>query len=1034
MESDVVSQPVIMSTLVGCDDSRHALKQQYERIDLTLKKCQAHALENSPSMIDSMQNLYNLLNEIKPIAVQSDLDGKKLGSYLRHVAKDLIQMNYVVMLIDDEIEGVMREILCTDFEWYLKALGHFEQARVECDKNEETMKEPNRNNDNLSSWNIERFIDRCLDLCGYGISLEAAVDCLRGIVHNSSDSSQEEDFAGIAPIVTSLRTIRRYLLHVPSLYQEGCAECCPIIFQLKLLGKDATTYLSKTKSIWNCCILSLEYHCKSLREKSAEMESMPILGDSLTEFTSILPSLVATACHAKNLALPWWSSPKSIHSLLLQAAWKTLLIGELVGSQGEDTSDFRRYTSQHFQSLARQMLQKGQSSIVAKVFYNMWRTCGIENVATQISNTPPRSMLSSQCRTLIESISSTRVIANFYRDMIRCSAKYCFSEDAHCDDFDMKYKQDVLPFLRDTTLSVLIVNEDVRDAIVNVVILSPPSSFFQHFTSPTGYPSLSCLDRAIPRYTSLLLYLATGKNQRNDNKKDTECDSESDNRNMFLGTYLSHLCTVASIWSEDTFVSRTDALQQQYVTEFLLYPLQQEHVSMEEFQGGSLATTLVQGITLRLDANLSQNIRVDGMRIAEAMATMLGQQLQFVELHSASESTEEAKKDESEINSKIKNAKSRNGKRRKKPDKRGVLDPDAEYFSYGSDSSSSLSEHSNESCMYSSAEDEDSLKAYSLDDDEEDLRRVPIPRRLQECYAYLIAPDSDNLAPDKHKAALTELARIVESKPFDLVDMTSTLVRVLLHLEDKFGWSMFANRKWECLLALGVHAPLDTCVQLVTEIRGGVALGTRLEALSILASAAEFLSISPSTAENPETVRLKISPGLRQETGVGINGQTSLSKTRRRRSLRVDPRTTANNFGPIAAHVMYSLFALMANTKENSSIWGGPTGERFLSEFIKTLAVMLDCASSYPSHAVSAIASDLFELAWSFHDANSVAVRRAVLLAMATCVRIMPIDIVTRNSKRWVKFLKDSMCDSDEECRKLSRILLGPIAVNTFIE
>ena len=87
---------------------------------------------------------------------------------------------------------------------------------------------------------------------------------------------------------------------------------------------------------------------------------------------------------------------------------------------------------------------------------------------------------------------------------------------------------------------------------------------------------------------------------------------------------------------------------------------------------------------------------------------------------------------------------------------------------------------------------------------------------------------------------------------------------------------------------------------------------------------------------------------------------------------------------------------------------------------------MVNCASTYPSHAVSALAIDLFELAWSFHDANSVEVRRSVLLAMATCMQLMPLDVLSSNCRKWVPFLKESsMRDSDEECRKLSTIMMG---------
>lgn len=1027
-------------------EAQAALKLQSDRIDLTLKQCQSDALENSPSMIDSLQTLYNLLIEMKPVAMQSAYSRSRVEIRLRDVAKHLISMNRVIMSIDDEIDGVVKETLYDDFGWYNEASDYVAQI-IECDgKDEQECEEYN-----APSHDAERWIDKCLDLCGHGVSLEAAIDCLRRAVHSSSSSRNNNDTAlkeqgehvGVASTITSLRTLRRYLLHVPSLYQTGGIDCSPITF--KFLRNNDTSILSKTETIWRCCILPLEYYDERERSKELyEADSEPILGDSLTDLTSVLPTLVSSACHAMDLTLPWWAAPKTMHTMLLQAAWRMLLIGVLVGNQGEETSAFRQSSAIYFQLLAKQLIEKGQSAVVSKFLHHCWRHCCENDCDLSPSSSTFQSILSEQCRAIIEFIPSKRLESTFYREMLRSRAKYCAQKCARDEELGIVCKQNILPFLQGTVCQSLVDNEDLRDAIVNFIILSPPSSF-QHHTVPTGCPSLSYIDRAIPRCVALLLHLACAS--CHESGSDFESDDPSATS---IDSYLSHLCTVASVWSEDVFVSRSDVLQQQFVTEFLLYPLRENLVSEEDFQKGtagdgvSLATMLVQGVTLRLDISLPQPVRMDGMRIAEAMASLLGQNLRFDELHM--EEKIDAKEEELKV---VPKKKPKGSKRRNRTKPRQVkIDPDAEYFTDESDSSSSQSGVSNgSSSMSSSWEEEDSLDAYSLDDDEEDLRRVALPRTLQDCFAYLVAPDSDNLACDKQQAALMELARLVESKPFDLLDMTSTLVRVLLHLEDKFGLRMFADKKWECLLAFGIHAPLDTCVQLVEEMKGGVSLGTRVEALSIIAASAERLSVSPngvsssphtksitsSTPGGTTSTRLKIALGLREDSNdkeaggdVVTTSQATLSKTRRWRQPRTYPKTTTNKFGPIAAHMIYSLFALMASTKENSSIWGGSTGELFLSEFIKTLSVMVNCASTYPSHAVSALATDLFELAWSFHDANSVEVRRSVLLAMATCIQMMPLDVLSSNCRKWMPYLKESsMRDSDEECRKLSTIMMG---------
>ena len=627
-----------MSVAATCPEEAQALNLHCERIDLTLKQCQAAALENnSPAMIDSLQTLYNLLIEVKPMAIQSNLNRNKVEMRLRDVVKDLISMNRVVMSIDDEIDGVVRETLYDDFEWYHEASSdQAAQPCIECGGNNKSIKE--HGEQNVPHYKTERWVDKCLDLCGYGVSLEAAVDCLRRTVHYSSNNNNNNnkdislkhygETFGIASTVTSLRTIRRYLLNVPSLYQEGHVDCCPIFFQLQFLS-DEDSYLSKTDSLWNCCILPLEYHCKRVREEPHEMESEPLLSDSLTDLTSVLSTLVSSACHAMGLTLPWWAAPKKMHTMLLQVSWKMLLIGDLVGNEGEELSAFRQSTATYFQLLARQMIKNGHSAIISKYFLHCWKHCGENGCKLQPSTSTPRSMLSVQCQAIIDSTSSNRIVATFYGEMLRCSAKYCVQTHAQDEEFSMDCKQSIMPFLQDTILQPLVANEELRDAIVNFIILSPPSSF-QHYTSPTGCNSLSPVDRAVPRCLALLLHLACISAQKYDNESDS--DSESDDCNATSGnSYLSHLYDVASVWSEDVFVSRSDVLQQQFITEFSLYPLQQNLVSQDEFQRGvsdngvSLATALVQGVTLRLDISLPQPIRMDGMRVAEAMASILGQ-------------------------------------------------------------------------------------------------------------------------------------------------------------------------------------------------------------------------------------------------------------------------------------------------------------------------------------------------------------------------------------------------------------------------
>jgi hypothetical protein len=239
-----------------------------------------------------------------------------------------------------------------------------------------------------------------------------------------------------------------------------------------------------------------------------------------------------------------------------------------------------------------------------------------------------------------------------------------------------------------------------------------------------------------------------------------------------------------------------------------------------------------------LEVSRAESIRKDGQRIAEAMALVFGQTLSFDELELPDDAVQNTKL--------VTGTKKQPKQIKHKPKAPLILDPDAEYFSDDSDSyagndSSSQSE-SGDSSSDNSSWGEDALEPYEMHDDEEDLRRVPLPHSLRDCLSYLLATQDDNVAYDKHRAALEELPALVSSNPLDLIDVVSTLVRVLLAMEDKFNMDDFREKRWDSLVACGVQAPIETCSSLVEDMKRGVSLETRLEVLSVLGCSVEVLS------------------------------------------------------------------------------------------------------------------------------------------------------------------------------------------------
>ena len=772
--------------------------------------------------------------QINDSATVIEFDDYAETSFFRNVAEELIDLERAIIHIDDEVDGDFSLNECSfddDYRWYNEMVHKISSlAKDSYDDDDGKRKDVikisilQNPSPNFSCNNHERWIDRCLDVCGYAISLEVAVDCLRRLVHHSSIASNDITTTvaattaassssiegnwnqavvkppGLSSVITSLRTIRRRLLLNPVSDTQGVINFIsfPTPFQHALSRLDQILDCQQFCINSECLILPLEYH---LNRQSRHT----LLSDSLSNLImSVLPTLISSACYAKHLCLPTWAKSKISLDIVFQSAWRSVLVGDLVDrvSPAEtyvipscDTSKISEVASNHFQLLVRQIIESGRSNMIARQLYKCWKSFDTDLSDMNNSQTP-RSIFCRQIESIIGSTPSKREVAKFTQAMMSYCVtyevpKYC-DFDCHLskkarEKLHVTCKTDILPFLRDMFLPSIVKGAELAEALVRFMILSPPTSYHnkpEYFIQ--SYPTLKAVDQAVPWCLAqlLALYCEEGSNTIDKSKcHDTalvhgDVDDESDDNSIFgfrkTHALLSNLFAVALVWSEQVFITRTDTLQQQYVTEFLLYPLEWKQITQDDLQKGlsndgtTLAEILVQGVSLRLDVSRSESIRIDGMRVAEALASLLGQTLHFDELHQSDNVHNELIVDEATIEE-IKVKEKRRTRERQRPKHGGlvVVEPDA-LVPDESDSCSNLQSNSSTSSRDGgnssdsvSSWGEDSLRPYDMDDDEEDLRRVPRPRNLRECLAYLISSENDELTYDRHQSALTELVTIV---------------------------------------------------------------------------------------------------------------------------------------------------------------------------------------------------------------------------------------------------------------------------------
>ena len=812
------------------------------------------------------------------------------------------------------------------------------------------------------------LIDLCLDLCGFSVSLNAAVSRLSQAAARNATSCGDIP-ANAATNVLALRTIRRRLV-VPALSSS------PPSLQLSLF------------KLREYARLPLQLDLSFDRGHQEEDGMTGGLGTFTSFVLSVLLKLIPKACYNNNVPLPVWAAPARAYKSLFQSSLKMILAGEQ-NMDAAGSSPENQAVKRHFKFLLQHMIKNGQTRLAAEQIVRFWIAC---------KETDEPSGMSLLCTHLKSGLSSIqpREACGCIHELIRATTNKTltgFEGSTYLKtgrmNLDIACKSSILPILQDLVLPVLYDCSagNIAETLFSFVV-NPPASL----ASSTGNSILRSCDQAVPRiYAQLYVELSQREGSISNQRKD---DGRRDGGRTYGKFFESFLLQAANLWSEDIFVQRADCLQQQYVSEFLLYP-----IDCGYDVGMHIAPLLVQGVSIRMEVSRSDSIRVDGMRVAQAMAMVLGKKLDFDEL----------KEKETEFGLRL-------------SCDRAITCAHDDILSDESDDSSSFG---------------DQFQPYDVDnDEEEDLQRAPRLTTLRDCVSNLLTSENDALAFEKHSRVLSEIESIVIAEPLDLADVGQTMMRILLHLEDKFGIDSFTEKRWTALFALGAALPMQMTAQLVDECRGNVDLGTRLEALSIISAVAQDLAGIHEESPPHESsgtpaaghMRTRMSPRLTKALGLDIEPQVvrsddsnGLTKTKRWRKSKGTRVTTPNRFGQIGDHMLCTLLSFVAETRGEEMIWGGASGERFLAEYLRCLSVILFCSRSYPSPTIQLLAVDVLELAWSFRDAKSSEVRHAALSSLAMSSSFLPIDSI---SKQVAFFSRSSTKDCDQRCRDLASLML----------
>jgi telomere length regulation protein len=431
-------------------------------------------------------------------------------------------------------------------------------------------------------------------------------------------------------------------------------------------------------------------------------------------------------------------------------------------------------------------------------------------------------------------ISTPRECATLLRSILRHLIAEVEYEYSTSQALDMFCRERLLPYLKAVCGPVVETSQDVRESFVQLAVLS---------SSSTGVGTKS--DRVLCHCVAMLLAACEAD--------EDESSDEEDEIGVFSKRPLvlrRHLNEVASYWSETVFVQHTNMCLQRHVTHFLLSAICMLGSNDKEEASSRLAQTLVNGVSVRLASSLNE-IRKDGMRVAELLAKRMANPLRFEELDHEREidgvimtnlSTElPSEKEKEVIRTKGRGVNKKRASRRRaaKP-----VDPDAEYASDQDNDSSQTDDDTDHDSDFQGDEDsvwddDEPLIPYNLDDDEEDLREAPTPLYLRQCLDMLRTPDTEDAAWSRHESALGAMSPLIRSNPADLPYLTMPLCGAILHLENKFDLPDFHVHTEAGLVSLAAMQPVLAGEYLIKNFFSGhVGLSTRLSVLHTLESAA----------------------------------------------------------------------------------------------------------------------------------------------------------------------------------------------------
>lgn len=325
---------------------------------------------------------------------------------------------------------------------------------------------------------------------------------------------------------------------------------------------------------------------------------------------------------------------------------------------------------------------------------------------------------------------------------------------------------------------------------------------------------------------------------------------------------------------------------------------------------------------------------------------------------------------------------------------------------------------------------DDDLEPYEMTEETKNFvdksGKIKAPVYLRDCVSILW--DSKDVYC--FEAAFFTLEKLIKEDSPGLSDLAVEIVRLLLHIEDRYSTENFNEVRLKCIVAVCVKRPVDVSSYLTEEFYAkNYSLQHRIDILDALRMAAKELSHPPeitSVVNEMEIVSNTVSSKKFDDVSPWRELiQKRIDDKTRRFSQKVkttEKKPVANRFCSVASRFFYPLLARI-DRPADATLDLLNRDVIVLVKLLFTLGSLLLYAENCPDSI--GMASCLIEIVFNLRRHKEAAVRQGVLYCLTSVIMCVPCRILAahfNDSLTEVKFWLENECskESDDQCKELA--------------